>query len=72
MRLVVHLDQLFHRNVGVDLGSGETRVAEQFLNVPQVRAAVEQVRGKRMAQCVRADVMYTCAEANVFFHQTAH
>ena len=71
MRLVVHLDQLFHRNVGVDLGSGESRVAQQFLDVSQVCAAVEQVRGERMAQCVWTDVMYARAEANVLFHQTS-
>ena len=46
MRLVVNLDQLLHRNVGVDLRRGKTRVAEKFLNVSQVGAAVEQVGGE--------------------------
>ena len=46
VRLVVNLDQLLHRNVSVDLRSGKSRVAEKFLNVPQVSAAVEQVGGE--------------------------
>ena len=71
MRLVVHLDQLFHRNVGVDLGSGKSRVAQQFLNVAQVGAAVQQMRGERMAQRVWTDVMYARAEANVLFDQAS-
>src|SRR5205807_9003275 len=54
MRFVVNLDQFFHRNVSVNLGGGEPRVAQQFLNVAQVGAAVEQMRGKGMTQRVRA------------------
>lgn len=71
MRLVVHLDQFFHRNVCVDLGSRKARVAEQFLDVAQVGAAVEQVRSKRMAERMWTDVVNAGAEANVFFDHTA-
>ena len=41
------------RDVRVDLGRGQARVAQQLLDDPQVGAAVEQVRGERVAQGVR-------------------
>jgi len=69
MRLVIHLDQLLHRNVSVDLGGRKTRVAQQFLNVPQVSATVEQVRGERMTQGMRTDVVDARAKAYVLFDQ---
>ena len=40
MRLVINLDQFFHRNVGVDLRRRETSVAEQLLDVAKIGAAV--------------------------------
>jgi len=38
MRLVVNVEHMLHRQLGVALGSGEALVAEQFLNGPQVGA----------------------------------
>ena len=58
MSFVVDLDQLLHRDVCVDLRSRETRVAQQLLDVAQVCAAVEQVRGKRVSQGVWTDVVH--------------
>lgn len=46
MRLVVDLDQLLHRNMRVDLRGRKPRMAQEFLNVAEVCAAVEQVRGE--------------------------
>ena len=46
MRLVVNLDQFFHRNMGVNLRRGETSVAEQLLDVAKIGAAVQQMRGE--------------------------
>ena len=43
----------FFGDVRVDLGRHESRVPEQFLHRAQVGAAVQEVRGKRMAQSVR-------------------
>ena len=42
-------------DMGVNLGRGEALVAEQLLDDPQVRAAVEEVGGKAVAQGVRRD-----------------
>src|SRR3989304_1380814 len=47
----------FARQVGVQLGGRNTRMPEQFLDDPQVRAALEQVRGERVAQRVWRDVL---------------
>src|SRR6266545_635181 len=53
VRLVVGLHQPVQRHVRVLLGGGERRVAQHFLDRAQVRAAVQQMRGERMAQRVR-------------------
>ena len=45
------------RDVGVDLRRREALVAEQLLDDPQVRAAVEQVRRERVAERVRRDAV---------------
>lgn len=45
----VGLSQVFPVNVGVDLGCSDTRVAEHFLDRPQVCPAFEQMRGERVA-----------------------
>ena len=44
MGFVVNLNQLLHRNVRVDLRRRQSRVPQQFLDVAQVGAAIEQVR----------------------------
>src|SRR5215213_4593825 len=72
MRLVVDLDQLLHRNMCIDLRGGEPRMTQQFLDVAQVCAAVEQVRGKGMTQRVGTDVVHAGADANVFLNHAAH
>ena len=58
VRLVVNLNQFLHRDVCINLRGREARVAEEFLYVAQVGAAVQEVRGERVAQGVRADVVY--------------
>ena len=57
MRAVIDLDHLFHRDLRVDLRRREPRVAEEFLNVAQVGAAVQQMRRERMPERVRRDVV---------------
>jgi nucleoside-diphosphate-sugar epimerase len=49
----VDLAELVHRDQRVDLGGRHGCVAEQFLDHPDVGAAVEQVRGERVPQRVR-------------------
>src|SRR5712675_1229923 len=53
-------------DVGVDLRGGDVGVAEKLLNQPQVRAALEQMRGERMAQDVRANLARNPRRARVF------
>ena len=47
---VVDLHQLFDRNVRVDFGRRESRVAEKLLNGAKVRAPREHVRSERMSK----------------------
>ena len=42
-------------HVGVDLGGGDARVAEQGLDHPEVGAVRQQVGGEGVAQGVRRD-----------------
>ena len=49
----VDLAEPVHRDQGVDLGGGDRRVAEQFLDHPDVGASVEHVGGERVPQRVR-------------------
>ena len=45
-------------NMGVDLGGVDVGMTEQHLHHAQIRAVIDQMGGKRMAQFVRADVLY--------------
>src|SRR5919107_180118 len=71
VRLVVDLDEFLHRDVRVNLRGGEARVAEEFLDVAEVGAAVEEVRGEGVAQGVRADVVDARADFDVLVHHAA-
>ena len=46
---VIDLHQTVNADMGVALGGGEARVAEELLNRPKVRPCVEKVRGARVA-----------------------
>src|SRR6185436_8818721 len=70
--LVVYLDQLFHRDVCVNLSSRKAGVPEQRLNVALIGAAVEQMRGKRMSESVWADIVHAGAKPYVFFNEAAN
>ena len=71
MRAVVDLDHFFHRDLGVDLGGREAGVAEEFLDVAEVGALIEQVRGECVAQAVRRDVVDVGALLDVFVDHPA-
>jgi len=53
MRFVVDLDQTLHRNRGVLLGGRQACVAEQFLNLPEIRTHVEKMRRVAVPKSVR-------------------
>ena len=57
MRLVVDVLELLFDEVGVHLRGGYIGMTEHFLYRMDVRAVFEQVRGERVAQCVRRDVL---------------
>ena len=57
VRLPIGGPQPGRRDVRVDLGRGEALVAEQLLDDPQVRAALEEVGRERVAQGVRRDAL---------------
>src|SRR3954447_5814977 len=56
MRLVIHAQQMFHRELRVTLCSREPLMAQHLLNRAQVSAFFEHVRAERMAQRVRMNV----------------
>ncbi len=55
MRVRVGFLQTLDRHVGVDLRRREAGVTKQRLHAAQVRAAIEQVRGKTVTKFVRTD-----------------
>ena len=50
--------QIFPCNVRISLCSTDIRMSEHFLYRPEVGAAVQQVRGKGMPECMRMDVLF--------------
>ena len=56
MRFFVLLPDMFGSQVSVDLRRRDTRVAQQFLDVPQRRPSVQQMRRKAVTQRMRSDV----------------
>ena len=56
MKLSVDLAQAISRDVRVNLRRADARVAEQFLDHPQIRAVLQQMRCETVPQHVRSDV----------------
>lgn len=56
MGLLIGLPQSIRGHVRVELRSGETRVAEEFLDGAEICSSFEQVGGRRVAQSVWTDV----------------
>lgn len=61
VRLGEGRSQAFGADVRVSLGGSERRVAEYLLDGPQIRAAVQKMRGRGMPQIVRRYVGNTRA-----------
>src|SRR5580765_2206755 len=72
VRLFVDLEQLRGVDVRVALRGAETGVAEQFLDRPEIRPALQQVRREGMTQRVRADPHPRAAGRDVAAHQAIH
>ena len=56
MKLPVNLPQAIARDVRINLRRADGRVAEQFLNHPQVRAMLQQMRREAVPQHMWCDV----------------
>jgi hypothetical protein len=55
MEAIVHRPQARLEHVCVNLSRGKIRMPEHQLDRAQVRAALEQMRGERVAEDVRAE-----------------
>src|SRR5688572_24432485 len=71
MRLLVHVDHFFHRDLCVYLRRRETGMAEKFLYVSKVGAMVQQVRGKRMPERMGRDIVDIGTLFDVFIDHPA-
>ena len=69
MILLVNSFQPAVFDVRVNLRSGNTGVAEHFLQRPDIRTACQQMRGKAMPESMRADVCTASDSSSVFFYQ---
>ena len=49
--------QIFPVNMGINFGSSNAGMAQHFLHGTQVGAAFHQMRGKRMAERMRTDML---------------
>ena len=56
MKFSVDVQQAIARHVGINLRGADIRVAEQFLNHAQIRAMLQQMRGKTVTQHVRRNI----------------
>ena len=56
VRLVIDVEQVFHRELRVTLRGRQSLVTKQFLNRAQIGAFFEHVGAKSMAQGVRMNV----------------
>src|SRR5439155_26792212 len=67
MRLVIGALKSFCRQVSVNLGRDQMRVAKKLLHAAQIGAGVEQVGRVTMAQFVRRQRRVQAGEREVFF-----
>ena len=57
MKRLMHLAELLIRDVRVDLRGRDGRVTEHGLHAPDVRAVHEEIRGERVAERVRRNLL---------------
>src|SRR5262245_33833893 len=72
MRPGVDLFQSIDTDVGIDLCCGEAFMTEHFLDCPQIRPSVEQMRGKRMTKDMRALLLDLGNLSYILIHKEIH
>ena len=72
MCLLESAAQPLHGHMGVPLGGGEVRVAEQFLYRAQIRAAFQHVGRGAVSQGVRCDHRHSRGVAHPRDHTACH
>lgn len=63
----MNLPQSFLVNVGINLGGGNTDVAEHFLDASQIGAAGQQMRCETMSQCMNSQISRHTRTNSIFF-----
>ena len=72
MCTLINIQHAGSRNVGVDLRSRKMRMPEQFLNIAQVCAVIQQVRGKAVSQRMRSNFAVDGGLLDVLIDQSSH
>ena len=72
MGAVVNLDQLFHRDLSINLCGRQSSVTQKLLYITEICSAIEQVRGERMPQAVRRNVVDVGTLSDVFVDHPAN
>ena len=72
MEFAMDFAEALARDVGVEFGGADARMAEHFLDDAQIGAVFEQVRRKGMAKHVRRDVARDAGVANAGFDAAPH
>ena len=68
MSAIVGSLEFFSRDVRVDLRGGKAGVPEQRLYASEIGSVIEEVRGKGVAQFVRAHGGWEPCATKMFFH----
>ena len=58
MGLVIDVVKLLFQHMGVNVGRGNIRMAQHFLNGTQIRTVLQQVNSKGMAQRMGRDFLF--------------
>ena len=66
MKFIMHLFKMLPCHMGVNLGGGNIDMAQHQLNGPQIRAALQEVTGKGVAQAVGRNFLFNADLQGVF------
>ena len=72
MRLVISLFEPFGRDMRIDLRRDEVRVAQQFLDAPQIGPGIEQVRRVTVTEFVRSELRIEPGNCQITFQPQLH
>ncbi len=68
MKLTMNLFQAGLVDVSVNLGRGQARVSQHFLDGAQIGPMTEEMRGKRMAQKMGPDFLFQPGQLHHLLH----